>query len=80
MAHKKNEDIVFNSGNGGLITVKVYDGYIIYEFTREEDMKIFLSNTPNAQKRNPNSKWLSVWTDGKWVNTKRITYKVLVRK
>ncbi len=80
MAHNPEEDIVFNTGTGGTIIVKNYGDYVIYEFSREEDMKVFLSNTPNAQKRNSNAKWSSVWTDGKWANAKHVTYKVLVRK
>lgn len=80
MAHNKEEDIVFNTGTGGIIVVKNYGDYVIYEFSRREDMDVFVSANQNAEVRNSNAKWHSAWIAGKWVHTKRVTYKVLVRK
>lgn len=80
MSDNKKKDIVFNTGTGGFITIKNRDEYVIYEFSQKADADLFLEGNDNAEKRNTIVKYNSVWTNGQWVNTKTLTYKVLVRK
>lgn len=75
----ENKDIKFNTGTGGFITVRVREKYVIFEFTQKSDLEHFLQNS-QSEKRNTNVKYHSVWSEGKWVNTKVFTYKALVRK
>ena len=76
----KQQDIVFNTGTGGLATARSYEGYTVYSFTEKADAELFLANNANAQKRNTKVKYVSVWNGDKYVNTKTETHVVLVLK
>lgn len=80
MSDNKKQDMVFNTGTGGFITIRNYAEYFIFEFTQKADADLFLQGNDKAEKRNANVKYNSVYTNGKWVNTKVTTYKVLLRK
>ena len=74
-----NSDI-FQTGTGGFATARSYEGYTIYWFSQQADAELFLVNNRNiAEKRPTRVKYTSAWTDGKWVNTKMMTYVVLIR-
>jgi len=79
MSQQQQQDIVYDTGTGGFVTVRISGTYSVYSFTQQADADLFLAKNANAEKKNTKVKYTSVWTDDKYVNTKTETHVVLIR-
>jgi len=79
MSQQQQQDIVYDTGTGGFVTVRIGAAYTVYSFTQQADADLFLAKNANAEKRNTKVKYSSAWTDDKYVTTKATTHVVLIR-